>query len=227
MNSDTLQIDSTQIAVWQSDSRFDYDRELVGGSENLLQWLMRRVTDWLEEQLGVMIGSDVAYYSLLVVGGLALGFIAYLVWRRRSPAFMRKNSVSALDYELEEDTIYDVDFSAALAAAEQHADWRQVVRLLYLQTLRLLNDAGRIDWQPSKTPAQYVREVGEQPFTALSHHFVRIRYGNFEATEAVCQTMKELQVQLKHSLQAKASPAEEESRQASDQGGNTQKGGEA
>ncbi len=221
MNSDTLQIDSAQIAVWQSDSRFDYDRELVGGSENLLQWLVRNVTDWLKEQLGVMIGSDVAYYSLLVVGGLALGFIAYLVWRRRSPSFMRRSSDAALDYELEEDTIYDVDFTAALAAAEQHGDWRQVVRLLYLQTLRLLNDAGRIDWQPSKTPAQYVREVGEQSFTDLSHHFVRIRYGNFEATEAVCQTMKGLQAQLKRSLQ------EETARQAVSQDASTQKGGQA
>jgi hypothetical protein len=221
VNSDTLQIDSAQIAVWQSDSRFDYDRELVGGSENLLQWLVRNVTDWLKEQLGVMIGSDVAYYSLLVVGGLALGFIAYLVWRRRSPSFMRRSSDAALDYELEEDTIYDVDFTAALAAAEQHGDWRQVVRLLYLQTLRLLNDAGRIDWQPSKTPAQYVREVGEQSFTDLSHHFVRIRYGNFEATEAVCQTMKGLQAQLKRSLQ------EETARQAVSQDASTQKGGQA
>ena len=221
MNSDTLQIDSAQIAVWQSDSRFDYDRELVGGSENLLQWLVRNVTDWLKEQLGVMIGSDVAYYSLLVVGGLALVFIAYLVWRRRSPSFMRKSSDAALDYELEEDTIYDVDFTAVLAAAEQHGDWRQVVRLLYLQTLRLLNDAGRIDWQPSKTPAQYVREVGEQSFTDLSHHFVRIRYGNFEATEAVCQTMKGLQAQLKRSLQ------EETARQAASQDASTQKGGQA
>ena len=221
MNSDTLQIDSAQIAVWQSDSRFDYDRELVGGSENLLQWLVRNVTDWLKEQLGVMIGSDVAYYSLLVVGGLALVFIAYLVWRRRSPSFMRKSSDAALDYELEEDTIYDVDFTAVLAAAEQHGDWRQVVRLLYLQTLRLLNDAGRIDWQPSKTPAQYVREVGEQSFTDLSHHFVRIRYGNFDATEAVCQTMKGLQAQLKRSLQ------EETARQAASQDASTQKGGQA
>ena len=134
---------------------------------------------------------------------------------------MRKSSNAALDYELEEDTIYDVDFTAVLAAAEQHGDWRQVVRLLYLQTLRLLNDAGRIDWQPSKTPAQYVREVGEQSFTGLSHHFVRIRYGNFEATEAVCQTMKGLQAQLKRSLQ------EETARQAASQDASTQKGGQA
>ena len=47
---------------------------------------LKVLTDWLKEQLGVMIGSDVAYYSLLVVGGLALVFIAYLVWRRRSPS---------------------------------------------------------------------------------------------------------------------------------------------
>ena len=209
MVTDTLQLDSAQIAVWQADSRFDYDREIVGGSENVLQWLMRRVAEWLEDRLGVMIESDVAYYTLLVLGGLTIGFIAFLVWRRRRAPFLRSDKANALDYGLEEDTIYGVDFTAALADAEQRRDWRQAVRLLYLQTLKQLSDAGRIDWQPSKTPAQYVREVGETSFTELSHHFVRIRYGNFEATEAVFQAMKALQAKMQSSTleQSKQSPS--------------------
>ena len=194
--ADTLQLDSAQLAAWQSDSRFDYDREIVGGSENLLQWLTHKVTEWLNDQLNTALDSDVAYYTLIALGGLTLGFIAYLVWRRRRAPFLHKEKTGALDYELEEDTIYGVDFAAALAEAEQRRDWRQAVRLLYLQTLKQLSDAGRIDWQPSKTPAQYVREVGQQPFTTLSQHFVRIRYGNFDAKETVFQTMKTMQAKL-------------------------------
>lgn len=196
--ADTLRIDSAQVAAWQADSRFDYDREIVGGSENVLQWLTRQLVEWLDRQLGAAIDSDVVYYSLLVLGGLTLGFIAYLVWRRRQAPFLRSEKSDALDYELEEDTIYGVDFDAQLAAAEQRRDWRQAVRLLYLQTLKRLSDAGRIDWQPSGTPAQYARQVADLPFTELSLHFVRIRYGNFAATEAIFREMQNLQTQLAH-----------------------------
>lgn len=194
--ADTLRIDSAQVASWQADSRFDYDREIVGGSENVVQWLMRKINEWLSEQLGVVLDSDITYYTLIILGVLVLGFIAYLVWWRRRAPFLRNEKAGMLDYELEEDTIYGVDFSALLAEAERHADWRQAVRLLYLQTLKQLSDAGRIDWLPSKTPAQYVREVGDEQFTALSQHFVRIRYGNFEATEAVYRAMQNCQAAI-------------------------------
>ena len=38
-------------------------------------------------------------------------------------------------------------------------DYREAVRLLYLQTLKQLSDGKRIDWQLYKTPTQYIYEV--------------------------------------------------------------------
>ena len=77
------------------------------------------------------------------------------------------------------------------------------MRLLYLQTLKQLSDANHIDWQPSKTPSQYVREYGNKAFAELSSHFVRVRYGNFEATEELFQEMKELQRSIVQSPEEK------------------------
>lgn len=192
---DTLQLDSTQLAVFQRDSRFDYDRELVGGSQNLLEWLTVVISEWLEETFNVLVDNDVVYYSLIGLGVLLVLFLSWLVWKKNPRLFMRKED-EPLDYDVQEDTIYGVDFEAGIREALSRQDYRQAVRLLYLQTLKQLSDAGHIDWQPSKTPSQYVREYGHKAFAELSNHFVRVRYGNFEATEELFQVMKELQQTL-------------------------------
>ena len=191
---DSLQLDSAQLAVFQHDTRFDYDRELVGGSQNLLEWLTTVISEWLEETFNVLVDNDVVYYSLIGLGALLVLFLSWLVWKKNPKLFMRKED-DPLDYDVQEDTIYGVDFEAGISEALSQKDYRQAVRLLYLQTLKQLSDAGHIDWQPSKTPSQYVREYGQKAFAELSQHFIRVRYGNFEATEELFQEMKELQQQ--------------------------------
>lgn len=80
----------------------------------------------------------------------------------------RKN---ALPYAVEEDTIYGVDFVRGIADALSRSDYREAVRLLYLQTLKQLSDEKRIDWQLYKTPTQYVYEVRMPAFRQLTNHF--------------------------------------------------------
>ena len=77
------------------------------------------------------------------------------------------------------------------------SDYREAVRLLYLQTLKQLSDEKRIDWQLYKTPTQYVYEVRMPAFRQLTNHFLRVRYGNFEATEALFHVMRSLQEEVK------------------------------
>mgnify|MGYP003003230484 CR=1 FL=1 len=66
-----------------------------------------------------------------------------------------------------------------------------------LQTLKQLSDEKRIDWQLYKTPTQYVYEVRMPAFRQLTNHFLRVRYGNFEATEALFHVMQSLQEEVK------------------------------
>lgn len=190
---DTLQLDSTRLAVFRHDKRYDYDRELTDGSQNLLEWLSALLRDWMESAFNVLVDNDAVYYSLIVGGVLLVLFIGWLVWRKSPAFFMRRETAESTDYDVQADSIYGTDFDAAVGEAMSRHDYRQCVRLLYLQTLKLLSDAGRIDWQPSKTPSQYVREYGTEPFAELSGHFIRVRYGNFEATEELCRKMKSLQ----------------------------------
>ena len=46
--SDTLVIDSVQIARWQAQNDFDYNRELVGGGMTFTQWLTMQLNELLD-----------------------------------------------------------------------------------------------------------------------------------------------------------------------------------
>ena len=81
---DSLQIDSALVATWQADSRYDYDREIFEGRQSLMEYLGEVISRWLNDMLGTAIDSQAVYYALLVIGGLAVGVLAWLVWWRRA-----------------------------------------------------------------------------------------------------------------------------------------------
>ena len=103
---------------------------------------------------------------------------------------------NSLPYTVEEDTIYGVDFPKGIDEALSRRDYREAIRLLYLQTLKQLSDAERIDWQLYKTPTQYIYEVRLPAFRQMTNHFLRVRYGNFEATEELFREMQALQEEI-------------------------------
>ncbi|MBP5340179.1 MAG: DUF4129 domain-containing protein [Prevotella sp.] len=189
---DSLQIDSAQLAVFQHDPRFDYDRELVGGSQNFLEWLSTVIQDWIAKTFDVLLDNKLVYYTLIILGVLLVLAAVWFIWKKNPKLFLRNADNEALDYELEQDTIYGVDFDGDIREALSQKNYRQAVRLVYLKTLKHLSDTGKIDWQPSKTPTQYMRQYSLPAFAELSKRFIRVRYGNFEADEAFFHEMKEL-----------------------------------
>lgn len=87
-------------------------------------------------------------------------------------------------------------FAERIADALARTDYREAVRLLYLQTLKQLSDGKRMDWQLYKTPTQYIYEVRLPAFRQMTNHFLRVRYGNFEATETLFHAMRDLQKEV-------------------------------
>lgn len=211
--SDTLVIDSVQITQWQSQRDFDYNRELVGDDMTFYEWLIQKIRELMGEIFGQMWNSTFGTMLLVLLALLVLGLIGLYLWRKHPGLFQRKDSMQNEDAE-GEDTIYGVDFEADIRQAVSHEDWREAIRLCYLQALKALSDEGRIDWQPFKTPTQYVYEfeassslasvpdnltvgaANPAAFRTLTAHFLRVRYGNFNATrelyDEVCRLRKEV-----------------------------------
>ena len=196
--ADTLVYDTATVAIWQSGSEYDYNRELQTPEVDLIGWLNL----WLGKLLQKIFGSKFAeQYTEIVLAGLFILIVLLLIWflyKKRPELFMR--SGKKLAYHVEEETIYGIDFEKEISTAMLRNEYREAVRLLYLHTLKQLSDAEKIDWQPYKTPTEYTYELKENalrtPFRELTNRFLRVRYGNFEATEALFHEMQTLQREI-------------------------------
>ena len=205
--TDTLTVDTSMIASWRSDTAYDYNRELMQSDFNLMDWLLEQIGRFLDTLIGSGDEGDVRTVIWIVVGIVALGLVAYFFFYHRARLFAQRSASAAVDYNVTEDTIYGIDFALAIDRALQSGNYREALRLIYLQTLKRLSDDGRIDWQPYKTPTQYVGEAyprsssgGEEwrgdAFREFTNHFLRVRYGGFDADLLLVERMQALQREI-------------------------------
>ena len=187
---DTLVIDSAQIAQWQTQQDFDYSRELAGGGMTFTEWMMAQINELLRDLFGQAWRSDYTWWGLAIVGAVVVGIGIWYVWRFHPGLFMRQRDERT--YEEMEDTIYGIDFDAIISQAVGREDYREAIRMIYLRTLKALSDSQQIDWQPFKTPSQYVREYDAATFRTLTAHFLRVRYGYFAATRQLYDEVEQL-----------------------------------
>lgn len=200
--ADTLVCDTVQIALWQSDPAYSYNRELITPEINFFEWIGKQFGELLRKIFGSRFAEEYSGVVLICIAIIILLLIIWFVYRKRPELFMSSRQ-NTLPYTVGEDTIYGVDFSGGIADALSRRDYREAVRLLYLQTLKRLSDAERIDWQLYKTPTQYLNEVRLPAFRQLTNHFLRVRYGNFEATEELFHMMQSLQEDIEKEETAK------------------------
>lgn len=219
--TDTLAIDTAQIAQWQAQQDLDYNKELVGGGTTFTEWLLMQVNDLLNDLFGIVWKTEYTGRLLAFLGAVTLVIVVWYLWRHHPWLFMRQNKLTP-DHDAEEDTIYGIDFDAAIVKALAHEDYREAIRMLYLQTLKALSDHHIIDWQLYKTPMQYVAEAtsphsplcsgaaaataAAAAFPPLTRHFLRVRYGNFPADRPLYDEVKELQRQVLAGIRKEAEP---------------------
>ena len=194
--ADTLVCDTAWLAYWQTNPLYDYNRELVAPDIDVFRWLTMQLGKLLSKLFGTKFAQEYSGVVLVCIAILLLLLLLWFVYKKRPELFMRAGR-NKLAYSVHEDTIYGVDFGQEIGRALDRKDYREAVRLLYLQTLKQLSDAGRIDWQLYKTPTEYIYELAPGPvctsFRSLTHLFLRVRYGNFEATVALFEEMQALQ----------------------------------
>lgn len=193
---DTLVCDSAQIAVWQSDSNFDYGRELLSQDETLMDLFQRWMNKLLREIFGSAFADNYAVYIWIGIFVVLILLLFWFLYTKKPELFKRRGKKSTL-YSIEDDTIYGIDFPKMITEMLVARDYKEAIRLLYLQTLKDLSDGNRIDWQLYKTPTQYIYEFREPAFRQLTNHFLRVRYGNFEATASLFEQMQTLQEDIK------------------------------
>lgn len=181
--TDTLVADTAAMAYWRADEACNYGRELVQGDFSLWEWLQYQFNTWIGRMFGWVAPSDSNIWIWLIVAVIIAGAIAFFIITRRPSLFGRSAGKAPIDYRVIEDNIYGIDFDSLIARALSRNDFAGAVRLVYLQTLRGLNDEGRISWSKSKAPMQYVREEGSADMRQLARLFLYVRYGGMDCRQ--------------------------------------------
>ncbi len=165
----------------QTDHAYQYGRD-APPPENPVA----RFFSWLFGKLGQFLRSKAyenvwQYVILAAIAGLAI----YLLARAEVLGFLfpRKAQATGIDYENLAEDIQEINFEAAIDEAVGLRNFRLAVRLLYLQTLKQLTNAGHIAYKPDKTNRQYVQELAtsglQSDFEKLTRRFEFVWYGDF------------------------------------------------
>jgi hypothetical protein len=199
--TDTLFLyDSAKIAEYQARKQFDYNRPPDFQAPNLLEALWRKLSQLLNYFFSASANLEVVQWLLIGIFVAAVLLVIYSLYKKRTDLFINEHR-KPIPYTIEEKDIYRIDFEAEINNALAGGDYRNAIRLLYLQTLRFVADQQWVDWQIYKTPTEYAFELKpvelRSPFRVLTNHFLQVRYGNFEATGEIFDTMRRLQDELK------------------------------
>ena len=193
--SDTLSCDSALLHHYRADEAYNYARELQAPELDWWDWLMSKIGEFLSDLFSIQGKGDFRIVIYIVIALAFIALIAFILYRYHFKLFGRAGKVT--NENDEEDNIYGVDFEAVYAKAMAQKDYYKAVRIVYLRTLRWLSDGNKISWQLYKTPTQYTREYLSVEFERMTTAFMRVRYGNYQASEELVGLLIDLESKIK------------------------------
>ena len=131
-------------------------------------------------------GKDLSLLILIIFCVAILGILVMWLYSKRDKKVDEKKPDVVSEDEL---TIEGIDFDQELSDAERRGDWNSAVKIVYLRTLNRLCEKGHIVWQADKTPNDYSYEAKIDSFRYMTNHFLRIRYGMFDADKSMLYEM--------------------------------------
>lgn len=179
--------DKKAIKAYKENPDFNY--YIQAGKHNSSWWT--RFWDWFWRWIQNLIGekkepnsiSPILKYSLLIVVIVGLVcIIVKLLGEDLSNIFIKKSKKLHLPFSETLENIHEISFDEEIGKALQNNNFRLAVRLLFLNTLKNLNDAKLIDWQIEKTNAAYLNELKSEDhkeyFSVLTRQFEYVWYGD-------------------------------------------------
>ncbi len=203
-DSSNVQVRNINVSAYLNDSAFKYDVDTV----HVDSW-WDKFWRWFWNAIGALF-SNSATGNLLntIIIILAIAAIVFFVWKvtgMNRMGMFSKNNEEGIAYDVANDDIHGIDFNTAIDNAIAKNNYRLAVRLLYLQTLKLLTDKNFIDWKINKTNAAYVSELSNHPqqnaFAQLTRFFDKTWYGegkvDFEQFVQLKQSFTQFQQQVR------------------------------
>lgn len=184
------QFDKAALKAYHKQPEFQYKEETIE-----ISW-WTRFWRWLWNWIGSLFRFrsknasawhlfwQIVQIILLLFGVAALVFVIFKSQGINIFGMFRPKSVTApIPYSDFFEDINEINFEQEIENALAKNNYRFAVRLLYLNCLKQLSDAGLIKWEIDKTNSIYIDELANQEqrtaFRMLTHQFEYIWYGEF------------------------------------------------
>jgi len=121
-------------------------------------------------------------------------------------AAVAKEAVSAADDENNEtqEDIFHLSYTKLIQNAEKGKDYRSAIRLMFLQTLKLLSDTNTIHYQPDYTNFDYLQQLKpskyHNEFFAVMRNYEYVWYGKFDISTGQYTAIKNKFLKLQHTI---------------------------
>lgn len=184
LKADPRSIDEATLEKYKKDEDYAYDyTPPPEDSESFWDWLWSLFEiDMPNTNVNPSSVFDVISYLVIA---FAVIMILYIIVSGNFTGIVRGSAKkTGVEYTVNDIDIDAIDFDALIAEALTIKDYRRVVRLYYLQTLKALSDKNLIEFQPDKTNADYMRELKKSDlkpvFAKLTYVYEYVWYGQFE-----------------------------------------------
>lgn len=178
----------------KNDSQFQYDN-LVEPPRSIWERFWRWFWRKFRQIWGTSPGRTSISTMLILAAVSAIAFFVFKVMGMSKEGLFGKSSSGAVDYSVSHEDIHGISFEEAIQQAIWAGNYRLAIRLLYLQSLKILTDRGYIQWQVNKTNADYLKEVTGKKwaslFGMLTWHFDYAWYGELPVSKEKFESVQE------------------------------------
>ena len=124
----------------------------------------------------------------IIIIGIFLAAVVYFLSQNKISIFSRDAASSADDEsENEQEDIFHLSYNKLIQKAEKEQEYRTAIRLMFLQTLKLLSDTNTIHYQPDYTNLHYLQQLNQSKyyndFSKVSRSYEYAWYGKFDISQ--------------------------------------------
>ncbi len=178
------------LAQQYTGEEFDYTETTQDPNSFLSQFF-----DWFFGLLGRWFGIDISpfwatvleYFVYLLFAAIAIYILIRLLTGEKASGVTARGTSNRNSVTIEETHIEQIDLNRLIKDAVDSGNYRNAVRYLYLNSLKKLSAAGKIDWDFQKTNGDYYREIKNEElrsqFQKVSYLYDYIWYGEFMIDE--------------------------------------------
>jgi len=141
----------------------------------------------------------------IIIIGIFIAAVIYFLAQNKINIFS-KESISSPDEESdkEEEDIFHLSYTKLIQNAEKGKDYRSAIRLMFLQTLKLLSDTNTIHYQPDYTNFDYLQQLKpskyHNEFFDVMRNYEYVWYGKFDISTGQYTAIKNKFLKLQHTI---------------------------